>query len=100
MTAFWRVVGDTVAVAVKVRPRARRPGLQGRVPDTDGERLAIAVREPAEDGRANRAACAALAASVGVPQSQVEVAAGATSRRKTLRISGDAAAIATRLAAL
>ena len=97
---FWRVVGDAVAVAVKVRPRARRPGLLGRVPDVDGERLAIAVREPAEDGRANRAACAALAGSVGVPPSQVEVAAGAASRRKTLLVSGDAAAIAARLAAL
>jgi uncharacterized protein (TIGR00251 family) len=97
---FWRFAGDAVAVAVKVQPRARRPGLHGLVPDTDGERLAIAVREPAEDGRANRAACAALAASVGVPSSQVEVAAGAASRRKTLRISGDAAAIAARLAAL
>jgi len=97
---FWRVVGDTVAVAVKVQPRARHPGLHGRVPDVAGERLAIGVREPAEDGRANRAACAALASAVGVPPSQVEVAAGAASRRKTLRISGDAAAIATRLAAL
>jgi len=97
---FWRVVGDAVAVAVKVRPRARRPGLHGRAPDTDGERLAIAVREPAEDGRANRAACAALATAVGVPPSQVEVAAGAASRRKTLLVSGDAAVIAARLAAL
>jgi len=95
---FWRVVGDTVAVAV--RPRTSRAGLQGKVPDTDGERLAIAVREPAEDGRANRAAGAALAASAGAAQSRVEVAAGAASRRKTLRISGDAAAIATRPAAL
>lgn len=97
---FWRVVGDGVAVAVKVQPRARRPGLHGLVADVEGERLAIGVREPAEDGRANRAACAALAASVGVPPSQVEVAAGAASRRKTLRISGDAAAIIARLAAL
>jgi uncharacterized protein len=97
---FWRVTGDAVAVAVKVQPRARHPGLHGPVPDVAGERLAIGVREPAEDGRANRAACAALAAAVGVPPSQVEVAAGAASRRKTLRISGDAAAIATRLAAL
>ena len=97
---FWRVVGDAVAVAVKVQPRARQPGLHGSVPDMAGERLAIGVREPAEDGRANRAACAALAAAVGVPPSQVEVAAGGASRRKALRISGDAAAIATRLAAL
>jgi uncharacterized protein YggU (UPF0235/DUF167 family) len=97
---FWRVLGDTVAVAVKVQPRACHPGLHGSVPDMAGDRLAIGVREPAEDGRANPAACAALAAAVGVPPSLVEVAAGAASRRKTLRISGDAVAIATRLAAL
>jgi uncharacterized protein len=97
---FWRVVGDAVAVAVKVQPRARRPGLHGRVPDVAGERLAIGVREPAQDARANLAACAALAAAVGVSPSQVDVSGGATSRRKTLRISGDAAASAARLAAL
>jgi hypothetical protein len=106
---FWRIVGDAVAVAVKVQPRARRPGLQvpklhapqpENTPDPDAERLVIAVREPAQDGRANRAACAALAAAVGVPPSWVDVAAGAASRHKTLRVSGDAAAIATRLAAL
>lgn len=97
---FWRIAGGGVAVAVKVQPRARRPGLHGMVPDTDGERLAIAVREPAEDGRANKAACAALAEAIGVPPSSVEVTAGATARRKTLRVSGDTAAIAARLAAL
>jgi uncharacterized protein YggU (UPF0235/DUF167 family) len=97
---FWCVVGDAVAVAVKVQPRARHPGLRGSVPDVAGERLAIGVPEPAEDGRANRAACAALAAAVGVSPSRVEVSAGAASRRKTQRISGDAAAIATSLATL
>ena len=97
---FWRLVGDAVAVAVRVQPRARQPGLHGSVPDMAGERLAIGVRQPAEDGRANRAACAALAAAGGVSPSQVEVAAGGASRRKTLRVSGDVVAIATRLAAL
>lgn len=97
---FWQVTGDAVAVAVKVQPRARRPGLRGMVPDTDGERLAIAVREPAEDGRANRAACAALADALDVPPATVAVTAGATTRRKTLCISGDPAAITARLAAL
>ncbi|HET6239806.1 MAG TPA: DUF167 family protein [Acetobacteraceae bacterium] len=109
---FWRIVGDAVAVAVavKVQPRARCPGLQvpklhastppENSPAPDAERLVIAVREPAQDGRANRAACAALAAAAGVPPSWVDVTAGAASRHKTLRVSGDAAAIATRLAAL
>lgn len=97
---FWRSAGDAVVVAVKVHPRARRAGVQGRVPDTDGERLAIAVREPAEDGRANRAACATLAAALDVAPSAVAVTAGAAARRKTLRVSGDPAALAARLAAL
>jgi hypothetical protein len=97
---FWRVAGDAVSVAVKVQPRARRAGLQGAVPDIDGDRLAIAVREPAEDGRANRAACAALAEVLGVPPSRVEIAAGASARRKTLRVLGDPSEIAARLATL
>lgn len=97
---FWRVSGDTVAVAVKVHPRARRPGLLGAVPDTDGDRLAIAVRELPEGGRANRAVCAALAEAVGVPPSNVGVVAGASARRKTLRVVGDPGAIVARLAAL
>ena len=103
--AFWRAVEDAVFVAVKVQPRARRPGVRApgsheNTPEPDGERLAIAVSEPAQDGRANRAACAALASALGVPPSQIDVAAGAASRRKTMRVNGDVAAIATRLAAL
>jgi uncharacterized protein (TIGR00251 family) len=97
---FWRAAPDGVAVAVKVQPRARRPGLHGAVPDTEGERLSIAVREPPEDGRANRAVCAALAQALGVPASAVTVAAGAAARRKTLRVTGDPAALIARLAAL
>jgi hypothetical protein len=97
---FWRIAGGAVRVAVKVQPRARRPGLHGTVPDTDGDRLAIAVREPPEDGRANRAVCDALAEAIGVAPSTVEVTAGASARRKTLRVLGDPDAIAARLAAL
>jgi uncharacterized protein len=97
---FWRIAGDAVAVAVKVQPRARRPGLRADVAGVDGQLLAIAVREPAVDGRANRAACAALAVAVGVASSHVALAAGATSRRKTLLVIGDTAAIAARLASL
>jgi len=97
---FWRIAGEAVSVAVKMRPGARRPGLYGTVPDPDGERLVIAVREPAEGGRANRAACAALADALGLPASAVEVAAGATARRKILRVRGNPDALAVRLAAL
>ena len=98
--AFWRATADAVLVAAKVQPKSRRPGLHGRAPAPDGERLRIAVAEAAEDGRANRAACALLARALDLPASAVAVASGATSRDKTLRVAGDPAAIAARLEAL
>jgi uncharacterized protein YggU (UPF0235/DUF167 family) len=98
---FWRPHGGgSVLVAVKVHPRSRRPGIGGRAPDVAGERLRIGVSEAAEDGRANRAACAVLAAALGVRQAEVSVAAGATSRDKTLLVMGDAGQLAARLEAL
>jgi uncharacterized protein YggU (UPF0235/DUF167 family) len=100
VTTFWRRLPDGVAVAVKVQPKSRRPGLHGAVASVDGERLRIGVSEAAEDGRANRAACAALAEALGMARSSVRLAAGATSREKTLLITGDPATIAARLTAL
>ena len=100
MTAFWRVADDGVSVSVKVQPKSRRPGVQGRAPGVEGERLRIGVAEAAEAGRANRAACAALAGALDVPASAVSVLAGAASREKVLRVVGDPTALAARLVAL
>ena len=71
--------------------------MQGRAPAVDGERLRIGVTEAAEDGRANRAACATLAGVLHMPASAVVVTAGATSREKTLRVEGDPAQIVAKL---
>ena len=98
--AFWRAAEGGVRVAVKVTPKSRRPGVGGRAPDVEGERLRIGVAEAAEDGRANRAACAALAVALGVKQVEVSVALGATSRDKVLFAAGDAGVLAARLEAL
>ncbi len=100
MTGFWRPAADGVSVAVKVQPKSRRPGVQGRAPAVEGERLRIGVSEAAEDGRANRAACATLARALDLPASAVAVVAGLTSRDKTLRVAGDPAAIGARLETL
>jgi uncharacterized protein len=100
LSRFWRELPDGVAVAVKVQPKSRRPGVQGTAPSAGGERLRIGVSEPAEDGRANRAACTVLAAALEVAPSAVSVSIGTTSREKTLRVTGDAAALRTRLDAL
>jgi uncharacterized protein len=98
--SFWRAVPDAVLVRVKVQPKSHRPGLQGRAPAPEGERLRIGVTEAAEDGRANRAACATLARLLDVPAGSVDVAAGATSRDKTLLVSGDPRTLVPRLEAL
>jgi uncharacterized protein (TIGR00251 family) len=89
MTGFWRAETGALLIRVKVQPKSRRPGLEGLRPGADGPRLRVAVAEAPEDGRANRAVCAALAAALGVPASLIEVSQGAAAREKTLRISGD-----------
>jgi uncharacterized protein (TIGR00251 family) len=98
--AFWREATDGVNVAVKVQPRSRRPGVQGRAPAVGGERLRIGVVAPAEAGRANQAACATLARALALPADAVSLVTGATSRDKTLRIAGDPTAIVALLRTL
>ena len=100
MTDFWRAEVGALLVRIKVQPKSRRPGLEGLRPGADGPRLRVAVAEAPEDGRANRAACAALAAALGVPASLIEVSQGAKAREKTLRVSGDPTLLIPRIEAL
>ncbi|MBU8537262.1 DUF167 domain-containing protein [Falsiroseomonas tokyonensis] len=97
MTA-WRLRPDGLDLAVKVQPRARRPAFGGLA--ADGATLKVAVAEAPEDGRANRAVCEAVARALGLPKSAVEVLHGATSRQKTLRITGNPAELSARLEGL
>ena len=97
---FWRAEGGAVLVRVKVQPKSRRPGLGGSRPSADGPRLAIAVTEAPEDGRATRAACDALARALGLANSAVDLVQGAASREKTLRVAGDPAVLAPALESL
>lgn len=73
-----------VTFDVLVQPRASRPKI-GPVHD---DRLKIAVTSPPVDGEANAAVIELLAKRLGVPKGAIEVVAGASSRRKTLRVSG------------
>jgi uncharacterized protein (TIGR00251 family) len=100
VTAYWRTLPDGVSVSVKVQPKSRRPGIQGRAASAHGPCLRIGVNEPPEDGRANRAVCAVLAQALNVPTSAVAVALGQTSRDKTLRVTGDASTLTARLETL
>jgi uncharacterized protein (TIGR00251 family) len=100
LTVFWRALSDGVSVAVKVQPKSRRPGIQGRSESARGSCLRIGVTEAAEDGRANRAACAMLADMLGVPVSAVAVRLGQTSRDKTLHVAGDMSLLSAKLESL
>jgi uncharacterized protein (TIGR00251 family) len=77
-----------VTFDVLVQPRASRAKVG---PIHDG-RLKVAVTAPPVDGEANAAVIALLAKSVGVARGAIEVVAGASSRRKTVRITGVARA--------
>jgi uncharacterized protein len=75
---------SAVTIDVLVQPRASRAKIGPR----HGDRIKIAVTAPPVDGEANLAVIELLAKSLGVAKSAVEVVAGASSRRKTIRIEG------------
>ena len=79
-----RTDGDGFRFDVLVQPRASR----SRIGPVHGDRLKVAVTAPPVDGEANTAVVAAIAKALRVPKRNVEVVAGATGRRKTLRVAG------------
>jgi uncharacterized protein (TIGR00251 family) len=68
---------------------------------SDG-RVALAVRiaSPPAEGKANAALIDFLGEMLGVGRSAIMLRAGASARLKLVRVSGDGAALAARLAAL
>jgi hypothetical protein len=76
--------GDGVRFDVLVQPRASR----ARVGPLHGDRLKVAVTAPPVDGAANAAVIEALAHALGVPRRNVSIVAGASLRRKTVRVAG------------
>ena len=94
MTA-WTVTPDGVTIAVRLTPRSSKDALEGVERLSDGRDVVKArVRAVPEDGKANDALLKLLAKTLGAPRSAVDLAGGATSRLKTIRISGDGPALA------
>jgi hypothetical protein len=91
-----RELEGAVELWLHVRARARQAGIGGR----HGDALEVRVREPAVDGRANRAVCGALADALGIRRADVCLVSGLHSRRKRARVSGDPAQLRARLEAL
>jgi len=74
----------TTTIAIKAVPRASRDEIVG----WHGDALKIRVAAPPQDGRANAALEALLAAALGVPKKAVRVARGHGSARKRVEIDG------------
>ena len=75
---------EGATLRVRVSPGAKRDRFLG---EHDGA-LKIAVRAPAEKGRANKELCGTLARALDLAPRDVEVLRGATARDKVLLIRG------------
>jgi len=71
-------------VSVKVVPRASRDAVVG----WSGGVLRLRVRAPPQDGRANAAVVALLAAALGLRRSAVAISAGHGSAHKRVSVEG------------
>jgi uncharacterized protein (TIGR00251 family) len=71
-------------IAVKVVPRASRDEIVGWLEGA----LKVRVAAPPEDGRANRAVEAVIAAALNLKKNAVAVTAGASSPRKRVAVEG------------
>jgi uncharacterized protein YggU (UPF0235/DUF167 family) len=85
-------------VQIRLTPKAKADRIQGLVAEADGATaLKVQVTAAPEDGRANKALIALLAASWQLPKSSMTLVAGATDRRKLLELAGEPEALLARL---
>jgi len=98
MTRFWRERSDGLDLFVRLTPKSSRDAVEGVEILSDGQSvLKCRVRSVPEDGKANAALVALLAKQLKTPASRISLAAGATSRSKTLRIEGDVLSLVEKL---
>jgi hypothetical protein len=94
----WRQTGTGAVVTCRLTPRGGRDAIAGVETRGDGTRvLAVRVRAPPEEGRANDALRALVADALGVAVSRVALVAGTRNRVKRVAISGDGRALIDRL---
>ncbi|HEU4761343.1 MAG TPA: DUF167 domain-containing protein [Gemmatimonadales bacterium] len=73
-----------LTLRILVQPRASRSEIVG----PHGDALKVRLAAPPVDGAANEELVRLLAREYKVPKSAIEIVAGLSSRRKTIRIQG------------
>jgi len=74
--------GEGVLLPVQAQPKAKHNAVTG----VHNGRLKVAVTQTPEKGKANAAIIKLLAKSLGLKRSQLEIIAGETSQKKTVRV--------------
>jgi hypothetical protein len=72
-------------ISVKVKPNAK----QEKIEKVNESHFLVSVKEKPQEGKANKAVIKILAEYFGVPQSQVVLLKGQTSREKIYEIKTD-----------
>lgn len=80
------MAGDSLTVAVRVKPGASRTRVGGRYDGAHGPALVVAVTAPAVSGRATEATRRALAKALGLRPAAVSLRTGQTSRDKLFQV--------------
>jgi uncharacterized protein (TIGR00251 family) len=75
---------EGIVLRIHVQPGAGRSAVVGR----HGDALKVRVAAPPVEGRANEAARSLLADVLGLPQDEVELTGGQSSRTKRFRLKG------------
>ena len=83
---------------MRLTPKAGRTRIEGLVAEAGGgSAIKVAVTAAPESGKANAALVKLLAKEWRLPKTSIAIERGETSRRKTLAIAGNGAALAVRL---
>jgi uncharacterized protein YggU (UPF0235/DUF167 family) len=98
VTVPWQAAAGGITLTVRLTPKGGRDAIDGVEQLADGRSVLKArVRAAPTEGEANDALCRMMAKALGVPKSDVTLAAGATARIKRLAIDGDTAKLVTAL---
>ena len=81
---WWTQQTNSIRLTLHIQPGAKKTEVAGE----HGDALKIRLAAPPVDGKANQALMSYLAERFGVPQRQVTLKQGETSRRKVVDISG------------
>jgi uncharacterized protein (TIGR00251 family) len=91
----WSVDAGGLSLTVRLTPKGGRDAIDGIAVLSDGRAvLKVRVRAAPTEGEANAALVSLIAKMLRVPQGQVGILSGQTSRIKRVMIRGDGATLA------